>query len=774
MNKKNSHLARRSAIWILALSFSLIVEGPALAQASAQAASSADLEGLHEIVVTATRREAGSQSVPLALTAIGGDQLRDLGITNVVNLGQLAPSLVVNTDISAGSPRYSLRGLSGGDVTPAASPAIATYIDDVPQAAQYGIGAGLFDLQRVEVLRGPQGTTFGKNTTGGAIAYFSQTPTNTEEGYVSVRVGGGDRGEQAIEGAFNQPINNTLAARFSFRADENDDWQRNVSPPGGERGGTHDYSARAQLRWTPDSATYANLAFYLARGRGDQPLDHAEFTAPSPPMTASRTTVDYSPGLGYDNLDNTALTLRIGHDFGLFDLTSITHYRNSRQKIAQDLDATAYDLFAYRSDSWAKQYGEEVRLASDASRPLSGLVGVYYEHDNLKENASESSTSYGLNPGIPGPFFAFFPPFAPINVYDYNTPHYDVTTTNTYAAFGNLTYKFTEALSVTGGARKTIEHKRYDSTAFYYIFGTQLWDPSNVLFNPATPPGTPDQVLPFANRVDAKPWTWDVTIDYNPTRDLLVFGRVAQGYRSGGFNQAPGAFPWSPFFFPGQNAAPPTFAGEEVRSYELGVKSTLLPWLRVNANVYHYNYSNQQVTTFPGGLLYTTNAASSKVDGAELEVSMYPTRQLEVSGSASYNKARYDRFLDLLNPAGPQDYSGKALNQAPRWMSNLVVNYLYPLSEKHDLRMNTNWTYRSTIFFDQPNTPEMADPSLVKGNVRLGIEPRDGKGSSITAYVNNVTDKRPLTFAFAAPAPGDNIKYFSPGMTFGVDLSYRW
>lgn len=204
---------------------------------------------LAEITVTATRRESTAQSVPLALTAIGGDQLKSSGVTSAAQLARVAPNLyVLGSSVSAGSPRFTLRGLTGTDLLPTSSPAVATYIYDVYQASQFATSAGLFDLQRVEILRGPQGTTFGKNTTGGAVAYFFQTPTDQFEGYATGRVAAGDRPEQFAEGAVNVPLNDTLVMRASVRIGGKDDYVRDLRTPGGEIGAESSQSGRLQLR----------------------------------------------------------------------------------------------------------------------------------------------------------------------------------------------------------------------------------------------------------------------------------------------------------------------------------------------------------------------------------------------------------------------------------------------------------------------------------------------------------------------------------------------
>lgn len=820
MRTRDAFFASKQMVCVAALAWGLLAN-PAAAQNQAQSGASdtANDADSQDIIVTATLRASSAQSVPLALTAINGDQLRESGVTGAGGLSRVAPSLVVNESISSGSPRFSLRGLSSGDVTPASSPSIATYIDDVVQTALYGIGAGIFDIQRVEVLRGPQGTTFGKNTTGGAVSYFSQTPVNRNEGYVTARVGFGDRPERSIEGAINVPIvDDKLAARFSFRSEERDDYLTNVGPDGGERGGGHMFSGRAQLRWTPDEDTVVNLALYGSRGRYDQPPVFAEADDfPSSlvfPAAANRRQVNYTAAKDYfDNYNNEAVTLRMSHNFGDFELTSITHYRHSTQNISQDLDGSSYDLFYYKSNSDATQYGQELRLAFEASPSIRGVVGGYFEDSKIDEQRVDASTQYGVA-GVPGPFRYIFDPDGPgpinvgdpIQLYDFADPGAYRTTTKTYAVFGNLTVEPVEGLSVTGGLRYTVEKKRFSGVNYYYYFPQIDFTPGNVLIDFDAPPGTPDQVQTFNIPLRSDPLTWDVTVDYKPRPGMLVFARVAKGFRSGGFNQPFLQFPWSPLFnpappgspltcppvplFPGAQppnfpvCTPPAFAGEQVRSYELGIKSTLFGMLRLNATVYHYDYTDQQVTTYAPNL-NTVNAGSSKVDGVEVELQASPGN-FDLSGSVSYNRARYESFFSPGDPAcfrtvpttpctaGVADFSGKTLNQAPRWSANWSIAYHLPVSSTYNVRLATNWSYRSRIYFTADNRLTMSDPDLLTGAVRVSLQPVEDTGFTVAGFVNNISNQRRLVFAFDEPAPGYNGKYYGFGRTFGVEASYRW
>jgi iron complex outermembrane receptor protein len=213
--------ANRTIILFAAIAISTITE-PVFAESATD--NGDQTTGLTEIIVTATRQAVSSQSVPLSLTAIGAAELQEQGIISVDQLNQVAPSLYIQEGIGIGSPRFSIRGLSTTDVGPNGSSPVTLYVDDVAQSNSYANSMGLFDTQRVEVLRGPQGTLFGKNTTGGAINYFSQTPTQEAEGYLTVHLAGGDQATQFLEGAINLPIiDNVLAMRLSFHADHEGD-----------------------------------------------------------------------------------------------------------------------------------------------------------------------------------------------------------------------------------------------------------------------------------------------------------------------------------------------------------------------------------------------------------------------------------------------------------------------------------------------------------------------------------------------------------------------
>lgn len=726
-----------------------VIPSVACAQNSAAPAAGA---GIAEIVVTATRKEESAQRVPISLTAIGGEQLDKYGVTSVLQLPQLAPSMYVVGVLSSGSPRYTLRGISNSDTLAAASSAVATYIDDVYQASQYGLSSALFDLQRVEVLRGPQGTTFGQNTTGGAIAYFSQVPTNEFSGYVTGRLAGGDQAAKFLQGAVNLPlVDQKLALRVSVNVDRKGNFVESATNPSA-RGNGHSHAERVQLRWTPADATAVNLTGFYTRSRYDGAIARAEYGPGNVfGLPANILDIDRADQTPFDNLVdnfvNKGATLRIEQGLGDFNLTAISHYRRTSFQKGNDSDGRPEDLFAFYSRSVASQYGQEVRLSSNATMALSGLLGASFQKEKLVD-VSGGGSSTATSP-----------------LGEYNNHGYQKTRTTTYALFGNLKYSFTDELSVTAGLRKTFQKRSQNALLEYFLDRNFDWTEDTLAyFGPA--PIEPSQSLPYSLKQKSRPWTWDVTVDYKPNSSILVFGRVARGFRSGGFN--PGGIALFAFQLP--QATPLPFGNETLQSYELGIKSSWFDRrLRFNAGVFHYDFNNQQVVVpGPGGIPTTDNAGKSKIDGGEIEILANPVDRLDLSLNASYTDARYKQYL---SPAG--DYSGKRLIQAPEWTLNAAVTWAKQLTDRFDFVFNTFWSYRSDLYFTPDNTRTFRAGPLTIGNLRAGIEPVGGKGFSVNVFINNVTDKKPLAFG-ASFGPETNIKYFDVGRLYGVDVSFKW
>jgi len=733
------------------------------ASTSAAASSEASSTELQEVIVTANRQQSNAQSVPISMTAISGSELQQEGANSLTSLNQLAPSLYVLEGIGAGTPRFSIRGISNTDITPISSTPVALYVDDVYQASNYGVSSQLFDVQRIEVLRGPQGTLFGKNTTGGAIEYFSQVPTNKFEGYVSVDGEGGDEAGGWVEAVLNVPlIDQVLATRLSFQGNTEGDYIKDVNL-GLDYGVSHSYSGRWQLRWTPDELTSANLTVFASKRFGDGPIYHGQYSTtpcagfialylcpngyPTPAPNSNPDTVALAPGIpDYENWQNQGATLRLERQFNGFGLTSISAYRDGRYDTYQDETGFPNDFFDLLQELRTRQASQELRLATDQTKRLSGVVGAFWEHDVTSFDSAYAATS--APPGL-----------------DSNVPSYGEAKTTSYAAFGNVTFKVLDDLSLIGGIRKSVEEKSYYSWAEYFDYSGYPWTPGQLLEPISAPPPVAPDIPPISGLQYGSwhPVTWDGTIDYQTTSDVLLFGRVSEGFRSGGFNGVQLTTPTVP-----NPQLPPIYNPEQLRAYEVGIKSDFFEHrLEINATGFHYDYTNVQVITLQAAIAITANAARAKDDGAELEIAARPLSALELKLSAGYADAHFTEYS-----SGGVSYVGNPLPNSPKTTVNASVAYTLPVGRSYDLTAMTWWSYRGQIYFDQTADPNIGSGPLTTGNVRFNLDPHD-QGVWYSLYVKNLTNQKPVTYAFSF-YPYFYSQLFGVGRIFGGEVGYRW
>jgi iron complex outermembrane receptor protein len=621
------------------------------------------------------------------------------------------------------------------------------------------------------VLRGPQGTLFGKNTTGGAIAYYSQTPTNDVEGYVTGRFAGGNQSSQFIEGAINLPlIDNVLAARLSFQA-EHEGYYVNDTVLNRSYGQGHFETARLQLRWTPSDATTVNLTLYGGSRIGDGPVYHGEYLVPCdaangpylctggvggvggvpiPAPHINPDTVALSNINQYENYSNANAVLRVEQAFGKSQLTSITSFKHIAYVITEDNDGLPGNSFNAVGPDSSKVTTQEVRFATDANKRLSAVVGMYFEQDHLLSNPAYTSVPNDESVN---------------NSVNFVTRLEQTNETNTYAVFTNLTFKITDQVSFIGGVRKSEDFRSnfgatdfFAASAYVYSGGYKYWNLHNVQYKFGSPPVPPDIYQPYQQNRTWKPWTWDGTLTFNPTTDVLVFVRAAEGFRSGGFNSAP--LFYAPIL--------PPYDPEILRSYEIGFKSTLLNnTVEVNSSIYHYNFTNAQISSVVKGVLTTANAGAAKVDGAELEILARPIAPLEVRSSVAYTHSRFTEYQ-----TEGTSYVGNPLPQAPTWTAAASAAYTIPVAAEWDLKSLVSWSYRTQVYFDQTKDPRIGSGSLAEGNVRLMLSPH-GKGVSFAAFVNNVTNRQPVTYGYLFANEFYDVT-FGLGRIYGGEITYRW
>lgn len=730
---------RRAALFSgasLALLGGLLAAGSASAQSAPQTRSPTDdAVQVEDIVVTAQFRGTNLQQTPIAITAITSEMLEARNQTNVTDVAASAPNVVIQKG-NAGfgqTPSIYIRGIGAYDFNFALEPGVGIYIDDVYHPTLFGSALDLIDVQRVEILRGPQGTLTGRNSIGGAIRLFSQPPSNTLGGSFTAGVGSDDH--LALKGNVSLPlIDDKLALRLSGAYERQDGYVTRLDygclNPGsgiaatttaagcklGEEGGYEHGGVRAALRWTPTTRFEANLiadyntasddpgATVLIQGRnttGAPSTDFGRFvggggfvnyaTYSVPEIGWSTAPVSQAHGGG--------ASLNMVYRFSdALSLTSITGYRAYKSEFSSDADAGPLNASLELNQVRFKSLSQELRL-SGGTGPLDWTVGLYY-----MDGEGHQDGRYDL--GVIG---------LATTTADYLQS--DVVDSSTSAAFVHGTYQINPQLTLSLGARYTEEQKDYR-------FGRVAVTPA--AFLNALVDGSVGSYK--GHHTDYR-----VSLDQQVNDDLLVYGSVSTGFRGGGVNPRP--------FTPAQIAS---FDPEVLTSYELGFKSRLADRsIRLNGAVFFNDYSDIQETItsgyagFPASAI-PLNAGDAEISGAELEIEAHPVAGLSIDGSLSYLNFKFTELsadaqtsgltLDMVSP-----YS-------PAWRGSLGVQYEVRIGALGSLTPRVDVNYQSELYTNAVNDDRNLIPSVTTLNAGLTWR-RDDTPWEASLQVTNVTDK---------------------------------
>ncbi|MBB3221154.1 TonB-dependent receptor [Pseudoduganella umbonata] len=750
---------------------------PAAADTAVIAAAAAPSDAANLVIsvvtVTAQKREEKVTDVPLPITAIGGDAIRDRNIGSSADIERLVPNLSAQSSGGkASKPRWFLRGIGTNDPNANNEGPLGIYVDDVVVGLQGNQNFPIFDLERVEVLRGPQGTLWGKNNTGGAINFISARPTFDTDGYA--RIGFGNYGSRTVEAAFGGAVQEeVLAARASLYYERNDGWARNIVT--GEDGPKlRDFAARFQVLAKPTRDLEALLILRLRQRDGGNPgsalvgaTSVNGVTTPNPggaitqgggsylPSygTSPEPTSDYWAGDGYNKQDTNGASARVTWQFGGHTLTSITAFDNSSGDTWSGVGVpagTTLDRSSARGSDSSRQRTQELRLSSSKDQPLSWILGAYY----YNQDARVDSQGARFN-----------------NTEQYTQSSWDQKSIST-ALFGNARYAFTPQAAVTLGLRHTRERKSIEETT---LTANDNAAGDRVVFNDANAwwlPGAVSggAVVPVTALERSARWnktTWDLTPEYRVDKDLLLYARVATGFRSGGFNQAI------------VNNAIRLTDPETITDYEVGAKSE---WLRgrVTANLaaFYYDIKNlalniQQVV--PGTTITSTNGSSNgNIKGIELDVDALLTRELRVAASIGLLRSKYTEFAYSVGNV-QLDASGNEFYRTPRRSFRLDAEYRLPLASGADVLFGSDWSYRSHIFHNATvqNDPIQETPGYWNGNARISYRSANEQ-LQLTAFVSNVTDQRNKVLSQIVNTRGVYPTSFAPPRQFGVQATFSF
>lgn len=712
---------------------------------SADEGSTADTTG--DIIVTANRREQTLLSVPIAISAVGGEALAAKGITNSANLQDAVPNLQISSPYGNTQPNFSLRGISVANEynSNQASP-IGVYIDDVYMASRTSHGMGLFDLDRVEVLRGPQGTLFGRNTTGGAINFITRTPSlNRNEGYAEVGYGNFNAitAQAAIETTM---VEDQLGFRIAGNYLKSDGLFENVFPGGRDPNQQNTLQGRATLRINPGNGPLdIRIKIYGGRDRGTQAAIHG--------LLAAREGLDFfqvnENRIGRNETEAYGIAATISYEFSpSLSFTSITSRDGGAQLIQQAADGAPIDILDVYWQSSYQQFSQEARFNYGADG-LNLVGGVFYGWDRVITD-NDFGIGSALGPSVPGGFFQ----------------HYRQER-RSYAVFAQGDYEIAPRLTLTLGARYTWDRSRYrDGYAFLYAgYVDTAKIPLATTVPCAGQPGTCayDAGAVFGADGRNNALTGRVSLSYQFDAGPLVYASYNRGYRSGAFNG--GSYTSSS----GINYVDP----ERVNAYEIGAKGRFLDnRLTLSAAGFYYDYARQQLQDLrPGPVGILVNAPTSEVYGGELEATARIADPLTINFALGYLHATYKELV--LQGA---DIAGNDLPFAPRWTIQGGVDLKLFETDSAKLVFSPNAVYYSRQFFsplNETNAPgtgqqnaELQQGAYAKVNATLALTI---DRFTIKGFVNNAFNRKTYAYGLDLRGAGFPYPFLTPAAprTFG-------
>ena len=770
-----------------------------LCVASASGVAAAQGGVLEEIVVTAQKREQNIQDVPISIASLSELRLaaKFTGGETILALAGTVPGLYAESSNGRHSPRFYMRGLGNADFDQAASQPVSVVFDDVPMELVILKAFPLFDLADVEVIRGPQGTLFGRNTTAGILKFDTKRPEEAMEGFARAAAGnlGTRNGEAALSGLLGDGPAGRLMGRISLLAQNRRDWIDNAySDERNAFGGHREWAGRAQLLWEPSD----NSSFWLMHQRWR--LDGHSATAFRANILSRgsnklndnyrRGTVHFQGGGGNPaEVDAQGTTLRAEWELGAHTLSSITSYQDAAQFARGDIDGgavhctfsrnpatgllTPNDLSAHASPAGITSARAVSLFCDDPNHNYASPappVGpsltwpghIFISSDTGTSNsvqqftqelhiASQLDGRFNYQAGV----FYFSDQLTTSTEFGTGPGHRDTFTAaiafhenTSWAVFGQGFLDLTDRLSLTAGLRYTDDEKGYQPT-----------------------------LAPFAQptiRLADEAVSWNLNLAYALGDDAQAYARIASGFRAPSIQARNVAF-----------GAPATTAGSEnILSYEAGVKAELIDRrLRLNATAFHYRIDDMQLTAIGGGGNFTTllNAAEGIGYGVEVDIDWWMTQRLMLSGGFGYNHTELNdpglsvapcsqcTILDPLNARGQAIIDGNPFQHAPQWTLNLELSYSHPLPGGNELFLFTDWKFKGDTNEFLYESVEFDFAPQFEGGLRAGY--RDNRRNfELALFARNLTNEHNATGGIDF---SNNASYVNEPRIWGVEGVYR-
>jgi outer membrane receptor protein involved in Fe transport len=724
-----------------ALGVGMLLASSAAIADPAAGTTSADSGALEEIVVTAERRQESAQNVGISMDVLSGNSLDAKGVTYVNDLQNAVPSLQIEPAFGSGQPEFRLRGVGFIDYTSNNASPVGVSIDDVALALPIQTQGLLFDIDRIEVLYGPQGTLYGRNTTGGEINFITNRPTAETHAAATVEFGSFD--EFKSEGFISGSLLDGLKGRLSYGTEQGGGWQ--YDRLNGDRLGDKDKIAlRGQLELDRIEGLDLRLTTYWSQDKSDEiglhllddypvggkttliPADSSRYATgwQLNPTFASLIGISPNSRPGLDNL-NEGADLAGNLDVGSVRVTSVTAFNRMIRREYSDWDATQYD----DSDEYFRSYlsviSQELRVASTGAGPLSWVAGVFYSDQRLNENFySDLSNSFG---GIA------------LTDYGQNAV--------SFGEFGQVNYRFGDALKVTLGARE--DHESRDLVNLNSGFIVPV-EPFNTGLNRSTTSNLPSGKF---------------EVDYTPQAGTLVYESVSRGVKSGGFtahNTIAGA-------------ATDPFEPEKLTAYEVGIKSDVTATLRVDLAGFYYRYRDQQIlgTIYDPvyGLIGRFVNADSRLDGGEAQLEWHPLPALSISQYYGFVEGYYTSNL-IDNTVQPAVNYNTRPESIPKNTYGGDVSYTWDIGG-YKLTAESNYSFHDTYSqFFLLGSNAFTIPAYWLANANLSLSPAGGPWT-LSLWGRNIFNRDyDVTRNFFLST--SNVAQSGDPATFGIRFNYRY
>ena len=745
--------------------------------------------GLEEVIVTAQKRAQNSQDVGIAISAVSGAELTELGAVSASDITKSVPAVVLTQPNGPASFSLSIRGVTQNDFADHQESPAAIYVDDVYVSQMSGLAFSLYDIDRVEVLRGPQGTLFGRNATGGLANFVTRRPTADTGGYVNVMFG--EYNLTRVEGAVNGALMDGIDARVSFLSNHYDPLFKNIAggAPDSENG--NDWAVRGQLlfqnlgggqlllnaranrqdvhagAWEQYATFFGNNGENYLIGPQDNPWGTCPgCNASGVPSASKFTTTDNRAG--FAKISSKGFTAKYNYDFSGITFTGIADYSTLNKNYQEDSDVSPYTIFQFFNGSDVNQSSLELRL-NGGDQKLNWTAGLYGLHiDGNYYDGWEGPAFFGAeefnyvgNPNAGYSGYSASPGPWPYSLTPYPTgcgcPGYVIggalpdpngglpatkapysLTTDSYAIFGQVEYRINDLVGLTLGARFTKDKKDYQFSWYPYEYYPQSVNAQvRILTRPTAVALSQD----FAQDRTDNLWAGKAQLDFHVAPDQLVYVSYNRGVKGGGFT-AP--------LFPATIANPAdlSFRPEELTSYEVGYKSEFLNHsLRLNAAAYYYDYHDYQALIYTVSLNQLIKNADATHKGVETEIDWVPDRSWRFGLGVAYLDAVVKDVPALCCTSSFEAIVGDYTPaNAPKWTGNAMIRYTLPMAGA-DLSLQVDGNYLSEFWFNLGDAPAVKQDAYGVVNARVNYAPTSGKWE-VGASVENLADEHYATMGF--------------------------